>query len=66
MGAKIRERLAVNKQGSQKFHMERFNLRNLNKVEIKEKVWNTLTLRWKFIALVKRLERVSKFQSVTV
>jgi hypothetical protein len=30
VAAKIMERLAMNKQGSQKFHMERFNLKNLN------------------------------------
>jgi hypothetical protein len=35
--AKVRERPAVNKQGSHKFHMEKFNLRQLNKVEGKEK-----------------------------
>jgi hypothetical protein len=35
--AKIRERIAVNKQGSHKFHMERFNLKKLNEVEDKEK-----------------------------
>jgi hypothetical protein len=35
--AKIRERLAVNKHGSHKFHMERFNLKTLNEVEGKEK-----------------------------
>jgi hypothetical protein len=35
--AKIRERLAVIKQGSHKFHMERFNLKKLNEVEGKEK-----------------------------
>jgi hypothetical protein len=34
---KIRERLAVNKQGSHKFHMERFNLKKLKEVEDKEK-----------------------------
>jgi hypothetical protein len=33
----IRERLAVNKQGSHKFHVERFNLKKLNEVEFKEK-----------------------------
>jgi hypothetical protein len=31
--AKIRERLAVNKQGSHKFHMQRFNFKKLNEVE---------------------------------
>jgi hypothetical protein len=35
--AKIRERLAVNKQGLHKFHMERFNLKKLNEVQDKEK-----------------------------
>jgi hypothetical protein len=35
--AKIREKLAENKQGSHKFHMERFNLKKLNEVEGKEK-----------------------------
>jgi hypothetical protein len=33
--AKVRERLAVNKQKSYGFHMERFNLKKLNAVEIK-------------------------------
>jgi hypothetical protein len=32
----VRERLAVNKQGSQRFDMERFNLKKLNRVEGKE------------------------------
>jgi hypothetical protein len=35
--AKIRETLAVNKQGPHKFHMERFSLKKLNEVEGKEK-----------------------------
>jgi hypothetical protein len=34
---KFRERLAVNKQESHKFHMERFSLKKLNEVECKEK-----------------------------
>jgi hypothetical protein len=34
--AKVKERLAVNKQRSQKFDMERFNLKKLNDVEGKE------------------------------
>jgi hypothetical protein len=33
--AKVRERLVVNKQRSQRFHMERFNLKKLNDVESK-------------------------------
>jgi len=35
--AKVRERLAVSKQAAQKFDGERFNLRKLNELEVKEK-----------------------------
>jgi hypothetical protein len=35
--AKLRERLAVNKKAAQKFDGERFNLRKLNELEVKEK-----------------------------
>jgi hypothetical protein len=34
--AKVRERLALNKQRSHRFHMERLNLKKLNEVEGKE------------------------------
>jgi hypothetical protein len=34
--AKVRERLAVNKQRLQRFHLERFNLKKLNEVGSKE------------------------------
>jgi hypothetical protein len=34
--AKVREKLAVNKQRSHRFNMERFNLKKLNEVEDKE------------------------------
>jgi hypothetical protein len=34
--AKVRERQAVNKQGSQRFLTERFNLKKLKEVEGKE------------------------------
>jgi hypothetical protein len=34
--AKVRERLAVNKQRSQRCHTERFNLKKLNDVQVKE------------------------------
>jgi hypothetical protein len=34
--AKVWEKLAVNKQRSHRFHMERFNLKKLNDVELKE------------------------------
>jgi hypothetical protein len=35
--AKVRERLAVNKQGPHRFHVEKFTLKKLNEVEVKEK-----------------------------
>jgi hypothetical protein len=35
--AKLWERLAVNKQRSHRYPMEKFNLKELNKVESKEK-----------------------------
>jgi len=35
--AKLRERLAINKKAAQKFDGERFNLRKLNELEVKEK-----------------------------
>jgi hypothetical protein len=35
--AKVRDRLAVNKQSSHRFPMDRFNLKKLNVVEGKEK-----------------------------
>jgi hypothetical protein len=34
--AKVRERLAVNKQRSQRFHSERFNLKKLNEIESRD------------------------------
>jgi len=34
--AKVRERLAVSKQKAQKFDRERFNLRNLNELEVRK------------------------------
>jgi hypothetical protein len=34
--AKVRERLAVNKQRLHTFHMQKFNLKKLNKVEGKQ------------------------------
>jgi hypothetical protein len=36
MVAVVKERLAVTKQRSQRFYMERFNLKKLNKVESRE------------------------------
>jgi hypothetical protein len=35
--AKVRDRLAVNKQNSHRFHMERFSLKKLNEAEVKQR-----------------------------
>ena len=42
----MRERLAVNKKAAQKFEGERFNLRKLNELEVKEKYQIELTNRF--------------------
>jgi hypothetical protein len=47
--ANVRERLAVNKQSSQRFDMERFNLKKLNDVEGKEQFHVEVSNR--FVAL---------------
>jgi hypothetical protein len=44
--AKVRERLAVNKQRSQRFHMEMFNLKKLNEVEGKEQYYVEVSNRF--------------------
>ena len=36
MVAKFRERLTVSKQASQNFDVERFNLKNLNELEVRK------------------------------
>jgi len=36
--AKVRERLALSKQAAQKFEVERFNLRKLNELEVRNKI----------------------------
>jgi hypothetical protein len=66
--AKVRERLAVNKQRSQRFDMERFSLKKLNEVEGKEhfvlrsqiglQLWKICIQRCKLIVRGKRLERI--------
>jgi hypothetical protein len=74
--AKVRERLALNKQKSNIFHKARFNLKQINKVEGKDntmlrsqiglQLWKTWTQKWKLIVqlivLGKRLERIQNFQ----
>ena len=47
--AKLRERLAVSKQAAQKFDGERFNLKKLNELGVKEKY--QIEIRNSFAAL---------------
>jgi len=47
--AKVRERLAVGKQATQKFDRQRFNLRKLNEPEVREQY--QIEIRNKFAAL---------------
>jgi hypothetical protein len=64
----VRERLAVNKQRSQRFDMERFNLKKLKDVEGKEQFHVEVSNRFaasedldagmKLIVLWKLLERI--------
>jgi hypothetical protein len=61
--AKVRGRLAVNKQRSHKFHIERFNLKKLNEVGVKSnfmmrsqrglQLWKIKMQRRKLIVPVK-------------
>ena len=46
MVAKVRERLAVSKQVTQKFDMEKFNLRKPNEVEVRKRYQIEITNRF--------------------
>ena len=46
MVAKLRERLAVRKQAAQKFEGQKFNLRKLKELEVKEKYQIEITNRF--------------------
>ena len=46
MVAEFRERLAVNKQATQKFDGERFNLRNLNEMDVRKQYQIEITNRF--------------------
>jgi hypothetical protein len=60
--AKGRERLAVNKQETQKFDTERFSLKNLNETELQtgSQLWRTSMMMWISIEHRRILERISK------
>jgi hypothetical protein len=44
--AKIRERLAVNKQKSQRFRMERFTLKKLNELRVESNIVLRYQIGW--------------------
>jgi len=44
--AKVRERLAISKQAAQRFDGERFNLRNLNELEVRKQYHTEITNRF--------------------
>ena len=44
--AKVRERMAVSKQATQKFHVEIFNLRKLNKLEVSKQYQTEISNRF--------------------
>jgi hypothetical protein len=44
--AKLRERISVSKRARQKFNLERFDLKNLDDVEVKEKYWLEISNRF--------------------
>jgi hypothetical protein len=44
--AKVREKLAVNKQRSHRFNLDRFNLKKLNEVEGKEQYYVEVSRRF--------------------
>jgi hypothetical protein len=62
MMAKVRERLAVNKQRSHRSHMGRFNLKKLNEVEAKEKYLVEVSNR--FAALDAEVEINSAWEPI--
>jgi hypothetical protein len=61
--AEVRERLAMNKQGSHRFCMESFNLKKVKssivlRSQKRLQLWKIWTLRWIVIVLEKLLERI--------
>ena len=60
MVAKLRERLAVRKQYAQKFDGERFNMRKLNELEVKEKYQIEITNRFAALENLNGDENVNR------
>ena len=60
MVAKLRERLSVRKQAAQKFDGERFNLRKLNELGVKEKYQIEITNRFAALENLNGDENVNR------
>jgi hypothetical protein len=58
--AKLRERLAVSKQAAQKFDGEKFNLRKLNELEVKNKYHIEITNRFAALENLNTNEDVNR------
>jgi hypothetical protein len=73
MVVKVRERLAISKQATQKFHMERFSLKKPNKVGGKEQyqvrisngsqIWKTYKMTRIVVELGKLLGSLRSLQT---
>jgi len=57
---KVRERLAVRKQAGQKFDMERFNLRNLSRLEVTKQYQIRISNRFSL------LENLEDFETINI
>jgi hypothetical protein len=58
--AKVRKRLAVRKQAAQKFDVGRFNLRQLNDMEVKKQYQIEITNRYAALENVSEDEEISR------
>jgi len=58
--AKVRESLAVNKQGAQRFHEERFNLRKLNELEVRKQYQTEITNRFAALENLRDFEDINR------
>ena len=60
MVSQVRERLAVSKQRAQKFHVERFNLRKLSELEVKEQYHIECSVRFAAVENINDSEDINR------
>jgi short-subunit dehydrogenase involved in D-alanine esterification of teichoic acids len=63
MTAKVRERLSVSKQAPQQFHMERFDLKELSKVEVILNTFAALDNLYDNWGIIRRNIQISNAES---